>query len=506
MIPCAKRSFPLIRHTPVSAAGRRRQNRVAISFTLLFSIFLSLVGSRPASAAALSDQPTLPERIIVTFAAVAPQGAAGLSLQSVAETLKIDIQPGTTPQEYRQLVEFWSSLPGVVAVEEDITAYEEDSVIILPNDPLINFSSSSSPVQYTHLWPLKKPPTNTDFYGINLPAAWAAANAPAAAPMVIAVVDTGRLPHPDMNNRWLDGFDFVSNASISCDGDGRDADAADACFKKHGLNVASVIGAETNNQFGMAGIYWNARILPLRALGKEGGSFSDVVDAMRWAAGISIPGLPDNPNPARIINLSLSGSATTCPVFIQQAINEVTARGAMVVAAAGNYNSDASSRTPANCQNVITVGASDHDGKRARAAFSNYGEVVDIYAPGLSVTAASLAEDLTPNFVYAAGTSFSTPIAAGLIALMLSIKPELTQAEIEGLLKSTALPFEPTTADCAEKSLCGNVVVNPQALILAIAQNSGQNTSNPPPKTEPSDQTQAGAQKVFLPMVVKFSP
>ena len=111
--------------------------------------------------------------------------------------------------------------------------------------------------------------------------------------------------------------------------------------------MAGIIGAAGNNGSAIAGINWVSGVVPVRALGRCGGYTSDIVDVMRWAAGISVPGVPANPHPARMQNLSLGG-AGACSSSFHSAIDGVTARGTVVVVAAGNDNTDAGSTQPAS--------------------------------------------------------------------------------------------------------------------------------------------------------------
>ena len=162
---------------------------------------------------------------------------------------------------------------------------------------------------------------DTGYAGIDAAHAWDITTGSPG--MVIAVVDTGIVPHPDLG-RVIPGYDFVSDATGANDGDGRDPDPTDpgdwrttglcpAPFNTrensdwHGTMVAGVIAADTDNAIGIAGIDWNARILDVRALGRCGGDFSDILDAMTWSAGLRVPGVPMNPNPAKVINLSVGG-------------------------------------------------------------------------------------------------------------------------------------------------------------------------------------------------------
>ena len=316
-----------------------------------------------------------------------------------------------------------------------------------------------------------------------------------SATTVVAVLDTGvRFEHPDLRRvaqggKLLDGFDFVSQAPFANDGDGRDNNPADpgdfvtasetttppfnvpACSFSdsswHGTRVSSLIGAVTNNAEGLAGTGWNTRILPVRVLGKCGGTDSDIIAAMRWAAGIQVAGVPANPNPAQIINLSLGGSGA-CSLAYQQAIDEVTARGVLVVASVGNEGGSVSA--PANCNGVLGVTGLRHAG--TKVGFSSLGPGAGIGAPGgncvdttgatcqFPIVAAKNAGFTTPGLdTYTTptdrdsrgvpapnvGTSFSAPLVAGAAALLHSLNPQLSPSQYIALLRDSATPF-PTTA------------------------------------------------------------
>jgi serine protease len=193
---------------------------------------------------------------------------------------------------------------------------------------------------------------------------------PDSSNIVVAVVDTGILPHPDLDGRVLDGYDFITDPARARDGDARDPNprdegtwgsesecgfAQDSFF--HGLFVAGQIAANTNNGIGIAGITTGAKILPVRALGRCGeGTFDDILEGMLWSTGVQIAGVPPNIHPAKVINLSLGGIGA-CDQSIQEAVDDAMATGAVVVAAAGNESGDVEDFTPANCSGVITVAA-----------------------------------------------------------------------------------------------------------------------------------------------------
>ncbi|MEE7566353.1 S8 family serine peptidase, partial [Xanthomonas sp. Kuri4-3] len=182
-----------------------------------------------------------------------------------------------------------------------------------------------------------------------------------------------------------------------------------------GTHVAGTIAAVTNNAVGVAGTAYNAKIVPVRVLGRCGGYTSDIADAIVWASGGSVSGVPANANPAEVINMSLGGSGT-CSTTYQNAINGAVSRGTTVVVAAGNSATNVSSSVPANCANVIAVAATTSAG--AKASFSNYGTGIDVSAPGQGILSTLNSGTTTPgNASYASynGTSMAAPHVAGVV-------------------------------------------------------------------------------------------
>lgn len=358
----------------------------------------------------------------------------------------------------------------------------------LPNDPLFAAGAALNQRAQTGgpdvgQWYLRAP-TALFRSAANVQAAWDRSTGSPG--LVVAVLDTGVWPdHEDLAGRLLPGQDLVSDVAIANDGDARDADAADpgdwisstdratSAFRNcdlgdsswHGTHVAGIVGAATDNAIGMAGIAHGSRILPVRVLGKCGGYDSDIAAGMLWAAGIDQPGLAGSATPARVLNLSLGGDGACTRVYAD-AVAAVTAKGAVVVAAAGNSVGRAVG-SPANCTGVLAVAGLRHAG--SKVGFSDLGPEIAIAAPGGNCVNILAGEPClypllttsnsgrtrpnaggsiyTDSFNITVGTSFATPIVAGTAALMLSVRPDLSPSELRRALQASARPFPRDGAD-----------------------------------------------------------
>jgi len=326
--------------------------------------------------------------------------------------------------------------------------------------------------------------------GINAPAAWDKAT---GSGVVVGIVDTGYRPHADLSGQILQGYDFISDTFVSNDGNGRDSDASDPgdaisageCgggeptqsepSSWHGTHVAGTIAAKTNNGSGVAGVAFNAKVVPARVLGKCGGYTSDIADAIIWVSGGSVSGVPANANPAKVINISLGGDGA-CDTTTQNAINSARSRGTSVIVAAGNENRDASLDSPANCSGVVTVASVNRSG--GRSYFSNFGSSVEVAAPGGDIRVSSANGILSTlnagsnapgadSYAFYQGTSMATPHVVGVVALMLSAKPTLTPDQVSSILQSTARVFPAT---CSQ---CGSGIVNASAAVDAALGGGG---------------------------------
>lgn len=418
-----------------------------------------------------------------------------------------------------------SQLPNVEYVEEDTI----ETAQFIPNDTRYQAGQMwgmmpVSPVAGSSVGAVGS-------YGANFQTAW---DTSTGAGVVVAVVDTGIAPHLDIggsnalvttgpgSNLVSAGYTFISdcrergttatggcaattltaNALVAPSAGALDTGdyltAADisgnplwslltpANSSWHGTHVAGTIAAIGNNGFMVIGGAYKAKLLPVRVLGKGGGYLSDVAEGLRWAAGVH-PTIP-NPNPARVINLSVGG-LNPCGVTQQSAIDAAVAAGAVVVVAAGNENTDAATVHPASCNNVISVAAIAKDGRRA--SYSNFSSgvpaTITLAAPGgdmaigagsgsydpgiVSTVNGSTTSPTTPTtsdyYAFYQGTSMATPHVSAAAALMLSRNPSLTPAQIKSILSApasvTTFPSfvaSLATTDCALHNNCGAGVLN----------------------------------------------
>ncbi|MCE7030199.1 S8 family peptidase [Jiella avicenniae] len=280
---------------------------------------------------------------------------------------------------------------------------------------------------------------------------------------VVAIIDTGLVAsHQDLaRNRILPGYDFISLDLVANDGDGRDANPSDPgdgttaglCFTGspatastwHGSHVAGIAGAvEGDNRLGIGLPGIPVRIVPVRVLGRCGGFDADIIDALRWAAGVPVPGVPDNPNPAKVINMSLGGPGA-CPAAYQAAVDDALAAGAVIVVAAGNSAEDARQSSPASCAGVITVAASDARG--AISPYSNYGPRIDVMAPGGNTQRDDdrngqpdgILSIVSGGYEFKEGTSMAAPLVSAMVATLVAARPAMTAEEARRALVATAL-------------------------------------------------------------------
>ncbi|MFI7494941.1 S8 family serine peptidase [Kocuria sp. M4R2S49] len=386
----------------------------------------------------------------------------------------------------------------VVAADGLLDAEElETLTAALEEDPAVEYAepdhlasiaaTPDDPYYATSQWNLQ--PTAA---GLDLPSAWDRAT---GAGQTIAVVDTGITSHPDLDANVLPGHDFVSlhaggvQPGHSRDGDGWDPDpwdegdyaGLDECWSGsaarnsswHGTHTAGTAAARGDNGTGVAGVAYDAKILPVRALGACGdGYVSDIAVAIAWAAGDDVEGVPANPHPATVVNLSLGFLSSTCPAVLQDGIDRALSRGASVVVAAGNNDRDARMESPANCRGVITVASTTAYG--TRAGYSNWGRVT-LAAPGgdparqiLSTANTGSARPGSGSYSYKYGTSMASPTVAGVVALVRETDPSLSPAQVKDVLVATARPLP---GHCSGG--CGAGLVHPRAAVARATLQEG---------------------------------
>lgn len=338
-------------------------------------------------------------------------------------------------------------------------------------------------------------------YGINAPKAWAQLPATYPRQVVVAVIDTGFASHPDLDSQVVPGYDFVSQDQTSNDGDGWDADASDpgsynsnpaSTSSWHGTHVAGIIGAAANGQ-GLVGVAPGVKLQSVRALGGSGGRSSDLMAAVTWASGGSVAGVPMNPTPASVINISMgTTTANTCDTPVQNAFSAAIARGVTIVTSAGNGDTnnqpmEAIYSYPGNCYGSINVGATNSEG--SAAYYSNFGLGVDISAPGgddrvttdtpadsngmiISTFNAGSRLPTTASYAFDEGTSMAAPMVAGAIAMLYAKSSTMTPEKAWQVIREGVRAFKPGS-ECAlsvgtNQQLCGLGILDISASLKLV--------------------------------------
>lgn len=404
---------------------------------------------------------------------------SGVTLRSIRRTASGSVVmalPKTMGEaEVTAVVQRLMASVAVAHAEPDMRVWSDT---LPPNDP-----------RWADQWSLA--PATVARSGIQAQAAWTLTLGNPAT--VVAVLDTGILPHADLQGRLLPGYDFVSNVGHANDGNGRDPDASDPgdwvdgrepwmsgatprSSGWHGTHVAGIVAAQRGNGVGVAGIDARARVLPVRVLGRGGGYISDVADGLRWAVGAPVAGVPANTTPARVVNLSL-GAAGHCSNEMQGALDEAWARGAVVVASAGNQAKNVAGTVLASCQRVLVTAALGKGGEQA--SYTNFGAGVALAAPGGNVASDNGIVSLgdsgrqgpagDSSYLRKRGTSMAAPHVAGTVSLMLAANPGLTPTQVRALLRASTRPFaRGTGSDCVPER-CGAGVLDAAAAVSLAA-------------------------------------
>ncbi len=420
---------------------------------------------------------------------------SGMTLQNL-QTLSVRIAAQTVPLERVRSLGlertdlFKASLDATATLEliAQLSA-RRDVEYAEPNYISRIFKTSSDPIY----------PLQWHYAAMNLPNAWDITDGTTGSAVTVAVVDTGSISHPDLTQAFVGGYDFISDATRAGDGNGRDADSKDEGGDSgyHGSHVAGTIAAR-NNGVGGVGVSWGAKVVPVRVLGVDGsGTSSDILDGVRWAAGLSVAGAPTNPNPAKVINLSLGGQRA-CSQSEQSLFTQLKAQGVIVVVAAGNSNDNAALYSPASCNDVITVGATGPTGERA--PYSNYGAPVDVMAPGgdtkktltiggqtfpAGVISTVLDRDGKPTFAAYNGTSMAAPHIVGVIALMLSRDANLSFDTVLARLRSAGVALSSAQCKSPIANGCGAGLVDAAKAVSATDGGGPPPPPAPPPPPTP---------------------
>jgi len=441
--------------------------RTRIVGGLLVAIVACAFGASASAAPARDNPPT--DRFIVKFKDGSREHDDAVARRRLVETAGVG--QGLHLGKTRRL----AVGADLVVVDRKLDAKAAQAFMRkLRNDPRVEYVQvdkrmhalfTPNDTQYPSQWNYLDPTA-----GIGAPAAWDVAT---GSGVVVAVVDSGFTDHVDLSANLVPGYDFISADGPSDfftanDGDGRDANAHDPgdwvaagdCgpgssaqdSSWHGTHVAGTVAAVTNNARGVAGIAFNARVQPVRALGRCGGFTSDIADAIVWASGGAVSGVPANATPAEVINLSI-GNSGGCDPATQQAIDVAVGNGAVIVAAAGNDAADAGGFSPASCDHVVTVAATNNSG--GRTGYTNFGDAVDLAAPGGNSTvpilstlnAGKTGPDSQQIYAGAFGTSVAGAHVAAVAALMQSHVVN-TPSMVETILTNSARAFPAACVGC----------------------------------------------------------
>jgi len=435
-------------------------NRIlnAVDVTKALTIFALLVGTFTIALPVAATE-TAGDRIIIKYSntAAAPK-SIGLGskankralnkVQTLSNNSAVYQAPESlTDAELSTLVADLNSNENIEFAELDLVLHTN----FVPNDS-----------RYADQWHLQE-----SVAGLQMESVW---DTYTGEGVVVAVIDSGIITHSDLHANILPGYDMISSSTHSFDGNGREANPLDEGDHNdmteevfHGTHIAGTIAAIANNGQGTTGIAFDAKVVPIRAVGAKGGFLSDIADSIIWAAGGSVPGTNLNANPAQVINLSIGGKGS-CGQTIQSAINTAVALGSTVVVSAGNDQTDVSEVVPASCQNVITVGAVNRYG--AKAYYSNYGPGISLSAAGgetISVYGDGILSSWRDGAsAYYEGTSMAAPQVAAVAALLYQAKPSITPAEVAEVLTSTTKPFSGT---CHQ---CGHGIIDPAAALAKV--------------------------------------
>jgi serine protease len=317
---------------------------------------------------------------------------------------------------------------------------------------------------------------------IRLPEAWAVTTG--SDDVIVAVIDTGITAHPDLLGRIAAGYDFIADPSSAGDGDGRDPDPTDegdggflGTSSWHGTHVAGTVGAASDNGTGVVGVTWHGLVMPVRALGKGGGTDFDLANAILFAAGLPNASGTLPARAANVVNMSIGGAGAT--QTLGGAVSQARAAGLVLVAASGNGGGSDPSY-PAAFDGVVAVGSVDR--LKNVTSYSNHGPWLDLVAPGGDTHGPgdgvySTLHNDAGDAIYGwfVGTSMASPHVAGVAALIFAVNPDLTPAQVESILAWSAEDLGPPGSD----EQYGYGLLDAYAAVAMAA--SGDDPPPPPP-------------------------
>ena len=359
----------------------------------------------------------------------------------------------------------------------------ERSILLAEPNYRVKSSAKTNDTYINYLW---------HYDAINIPAAWDTTSG--SPDVIVAVIDTGVIKdHPDLAGQLVDGYDFISDQDLAGDGDGIDPDPTDEgegsnAFRSgnfHGLHVAGTIGAAGNNRIGIAGVAHSSRVMPMRALNANGeGNTYDIMQAVRYAAGLQNDSGNYPAQTASIINLSLGGGSYSASE--QNLYRQLNDRGIAIVAASGNDGAG-SVDFPGAYEGVFAIGATDATNRVA--SYSNRGNNLDLMAPGGNLEGdangdgqpdgvlSTYYSDGQPEYFFLEGTSMATPHVAGVMALMKSVNPALSSIDIEALMVQGRLTDDLGAA--GKDNSYGWGLINAQKSVATSLSLVGQNVERP---------------------------
>jgi serine protease len=463
----------------VSTAGIYYLRVTALTGASSYVLTLGLSGQQQSSAgtAMTVDQDFVPREVNVEYKPGASNllqpNAAGFNAATIAASMGLEFKSGHVSRNLLLKLGTGNNLNrsfSALGIPRKITSVDAEAQLKLDTIAVVKALRKRPDVVSARLNYIRKPfqIPNDEYYNfqwhypqIDLPQAWDVTTGNSN--VVVAVIDTGVLSdHPDLQGQLVAGYDFIRDPENAGDGDGIDDDPFDVGDDTngnssfHGTHVSGTIAAASNNSNGVAGVAWGARVMPLRALGRFGGTDYDIEQAVRYAAQLPNDSRTVPQQKADVINLSLGGPTnSTVP---GEAFRLAREAGVIVVAAAGNEASSGLNY-PASLDGVVSVSATTI--RDALAPYSNFGATIDIAAPGggftdingdgyadgvLSTIGSDANGPVQLGYSFSQGTSMASPHIAGVVALMKSVNSSLTPDDFDQLLESGALTDDLGTA------------------------------------------------------------